>query len=197
MYLARFRRKKNGNSKKGIGNMVWKVARELATPVSFVDQITRKDRETMGAAFNQAPLTQKLKIMSNIITGRMTGINLFPNEVQAPQTINFAGIFNRWTGLGAAMMLVYGPLAKSIKINGTSILPHGSKVEQLGRRLFTGGIFGGVFDAPGDGSKPVTGTRHIQLIGSGQTNSFGSQTIFTNTSTQTSTPLDSAISAVN
>ena len=159
-------------------SMIWTVAREAATPISFLDQISRKDRETMGDSFNSAPITQKLKILVNIVGGRMTGINLFSDEVQAPQTINFAGMFNRWTGLGAGM-LVYGFISKGVTINGQKLLPHGSKLSALGKRLLTGGAFGGLFDAPGDGSKPAQaqGTRHIQLDAAPQQN----QIIFKNT----------------
>lgn len=166
-------------NKSNIGSMIWKVAKELATPVAFLDQISAKDRETLGDSWSNAPITQKLKILTNIVGGRITGINLFKDEVQAPQTINFGGIFNRWTGLGAAL-LVYSFVAKGIKINGSTLLPHGSKLAQIGKRLLTGGAFGGIFDAPADGSKAATGTRHIQLAGSNsisQTN-----TTFHNTS---------------
>lgn len=180
---ARRNGRKNGNGKrKGIGNMIWKVARELATPISFLDQISRKDRETMGDAFNNAPVTQKLKILANIVTGRTTGINLFSDEVQAPQTINFSGIFNRWTALGIGMS-IYGFVAKGVTINGVKILPHGSKLSQLGTRLLTGGAFGGIFDAPGDGSKPAQaqGTRNIQLDSPNTNN----QIVFKNTNIPT------------
>ena len=167
-------------TKTGIGGMIWKVARELATPVAFLDQISSKDRATLGVAWTAAPTTQKLKILANIVTGRITGINFFSDEVQAPQTINFGGIFNKWSGLGVGLIIV-GAVVENLKINGKKILPHGSKMGQIGHRLLTGGVFGGIFDAPNDGSKPVTGTRHIQLAGS-QTNT--SQRTFSNTSNQ-------------
>lgn len=178
-------------TRSGIGGMIWKFARELATPVAFLDQISQKDRETLGTAWSDAPITQKLKILVNIVGGRMTGINLFPGEVQAPQTINFGGIFNKWTGLGVGLM-IYGSISKHVKIGGTTILPHGSKLSALGKRLLTGGAFGGLFDAPSDGSKAATGTRHIQLQGS-QTNT--SQRTFHNTSNQL-VVLDSAESSL-
>ena len=164
--------KNNGKSKKtSIGGMIWKGVKEAAGPLVFVEQLTHKDRETMGDAFNSAPLMQKGKILVNLILGRISGINPFPDEVQAPATINFSGIFNRWSGLGIGM-IIYGAIDDSIKINGKTILPHGSKIKQLSSRVLTGGIFGGIFDAPGD--KPAksgqTGTKHIQLIGTQSTN---------------------------
>jgi len=164
----------------GLGGLVWKVARELATPVSFLDQISKKDRQTMGAAVNNAPITQKLKIMTNIVLGRTMGINPFSDEVQAPQTINFGGMFNRWTGLGAGA-IIYSFIAEAITINGKKILPHGGKLRQIGIRTLTGGAAGGIFDAPGDGSKPSQskGTRNIQL------DAAPNQTIFRNTEVNT------------
>jgi len=156
-------------AKTGLAGMAWKVAREIATPVSFLDQISQKDRETLGTAWTAAPLTQKLKILTNIVTGRTTGINLFSDEVQAPQTINAGGMFNKWTGLGAGL-IVAGAVFENFKINGKKLLPHGSKMNQLGKRLLIGGAAGGLFDAPENGSKSAQGgTRHIQLAGVSQT----------------------------
>ena len=178
-------------TRSSIGGMIWKVAREVATPVAFFDQISQKDRETLGSAWSDAPITQKLKILTNITIGRMTGINPFKDEVQAPATQNFGGIFNRWTGLGAGL-LIYGLVAKNLKVGGKTILPHGPKLSSLGKRVLTGGAFGGFFDAPGNGTKSISGTRHIQLQGS-QTNT--SQRTFHNTSNQL-VVLDSAESSL-
>jgi len=96
-----------------------------------------------------------------------------------PVTI-LARIFNKWTGLGVGL-IIYSFVAKGIKINGKTLLPHGSKLEQIGKRLLTGGAFGGVFDAPADGTKEITGTRHIQLAGT-QTDTV--QKTFHNTGNQ-------------
>lgn len=164
--MARNNKKGMKSKKAGVGNIIWKVTKEVAGPLVFVEQLTHKDRETMGDEFNDAPITQKAKILVNIIGGRMIGISPFKDEVQAPQTINFSGIFNRWTGLGIALK-AYGLTSKGIKVDGKTLLPHGSKLEQLGTRVLTGGVAGGIFDAPpGSGVKSSqTGTRHIKLIG--------------------------------
>ena len=147
-----------------IGKKLFPIARELATPVSFLDQVTAKDRQTLGSAYTNAPTVQKLKILTNIVVGRTTGINPFSSEIQLPQTINPAGILNKWTQAGG-LMLVYGVLGKGInKIAGMNIAPHTGKVSSVGKRFITGGAIGGFFDDPitsSNGSRAQTGTRNF------------------------------------
>jgi len=145
--------KRRRPSKKGIkagalkiGKIVYPIAREATSPVSFLDQISAKDRQVMGASFDNAGIMQKVKIMTNIVTGRTTGVNLFKDEYQAPQTINPAGMINKWTK-GGLMMLGYEIGSKQVnKMLGKNVLPHGSKIGQIGKRALTGGALGGFFD---------------------------------------------------
>ena len=158
------RKKKIKEKAFNIGKKLFPIARELATPVSFLDQITAKDRQTLGSAYTDAPTMQKLKILSNIVLGRTTGFNPFSSEVQLPQTINPTGVINKWTNAGA-IMLVYGVLGNALnKVAGTNIAPHTGKVKSVAKRLITGGAIGGFFDDPlisSGGTRQQTGTRNF------------------------------------
>jgi hypothetical protein len=159
----RSRGRKLGGS---IGKSALKIANIVASPIAFLDQISAKDRQVLGNNFTNAPTTQKLKILSNIVTGRISGVNFFSDEYQASQTINPAGIFNKWTGIGAGM-IAYGAIARSVnKSLGTSILPATGQIKGIGKKVLIGGAVGGVFDDQ-VGSTSNTGTRHITLQQSG------------------------------
>ncbi len=158
------RRKKIKEKAFNIGKRLFPIARELATPVSFLDQVTAKDRQSLGSQYTNAPTTQKLKILTNIVVGRTTGINPFSSEIQLPQTLNPSGILNKWTNAGA-LMLVYGVLGKGInKVAGMQIAPHTAKVSSVGKRFITGGAIGGFFDDPATsshGTRQNNGTRQF------------------------------------
>lgn len=137
-----------------IGKSLWPIIRELTTPLTFLDQISRKDRETLGSAWDNAGWTQKGKIMVNIILGRVTGFNVFKEEYQTQQTINPAGIVNKWTGTGFGFWLY-----SKIPIRQ---LPLKAKLGAIGKRMMTGGGIGGLFDAKGGINEQTNqGTRHI------------------------------------
>ena len=129
-----------------IGKKMFPIAKGLAPVVAFVDQISAKDRQTLGSQFSTAPTIEKLKMLSNIITGRLTGISLFNNGVAPPQTINPSGILNKWTNAGG-IMLLYKVLGSQInKVSGMSIAPATSKIGSIGKGLIVGGGIGGFFD---------------------------------------------------
>ena len=79
------RAKKVGKSSFSLGKKIFPIAKNLAAPVAFIEQISAKHRQTLGTAYTAAPLGQKMKILSNIITGSTTGLNLFKDEYQAPR----------------------------------------------------------------------------------------------------------------
>ena len=83
---------------------------------------------------------QKLKILSNIITGSTTGVNFFKDEFQAPLSqLKISNIFNKWTSAGAAM-IGYGIIARSAnKALGSNIMPAISPVKSIGKQLVIGG----------------------------------------------------------
>lgn len=131
-----------------LGKIIFPFVREATTPISFLEQISAKDRLVMGSAFDTAPIGQKLKIMSNIVTGRITGINLFGNEYQAPQTFKLENAINKWSKGGVGGIL-YSVLGKRInKAVGQNVIPATSQIGQLGKRAMLGGALGGVFDDP-------------------------------------------------
>jgi len=132
---------RRGTATASLGSGISKFIRELATPVSFIQQITEKDQTILSA---NRPTVQKLKDIANIVTGRMTGFHLFNSKADyKPKfTLNPAGIANKWVGAGIGM-IVYGQLAKRIKI-----LPKGGMISGIGKRVLIGGAVGGLFDAP-------------------------------------------------
>lgn len=148
------RARKIGKSSFSIGKKIFPIARTLAAPVAFIEQISAKHRQTLGTAYTQAPMGQKLKILTNIVTGSTTGLNLFKDEFQAPLSqLKISNIFNKWTTAGIGM-IGYGIIAKSAnKALGSNIMPAISPVKQIGKQLIIGGALGGLFD-----DKPTSGT---------------------------------------
>lgn len=148
-----------------IKRIVYPIAKFGSAPVAFIDQISAKDRQILGSAYDNAPFTQKLKILSNIIMGRTTGINPFSSEYKAPQTLNLAGVINKWTNIGVTG-LAYSIIGKGVnRALGTKIAPAVPEIKQISRSLLIGGILGGVFDDPvGNPHKSTTvGTRQYSM----------------------------------
>ena len=158
------RRKKAKQTAFKFGGIFYKIASVAAAPVAFVEQISAKHRATLGTAFTAAPLTQKIKIMSNIITGSATGFNFFKDEFQAPlSTFKLENIVNKWTKTGAAM-IGYQYVATSLnKSIGKNILPQGSKVGSIGRKILVGGAVGGILDDPLEGNTASNTTGTVSL----------------------------------
>ena len=150
------RRRARRTAKSGfsLGKKIFPIAKNLASPVAFVEQISSKHRQTLGSAYSSAPIGQKLKILTNIVTGSTTGLNIFKDEFQAPLSqLKISNIFNKWTTAGAAM-IGYGIIAKSAnKALGSNIMPAISPVKSIGKQLVIGGALGGLFD-----DKPTSGT---------------------------------------
>ena len=150
------RRRARRTAKSGfsLGKKIFPIAKNLASPVAFIEQISAKHRQTLGTAYTNAPIGQKLKILTNIVTGSTTGLNIFKDEFQAPLSqLKISNIFNKWTTAGAAM-IGYGIIAKSAnKALGSNIMPAISPVKSIGKQLVIGGALGGLFD-----DKPTTAT---------------------------------------
>ena len=150
------RRRARRTAKSGfsLGKKIFPIAKNLASPVAFIEQISAKHRQTLGTAYTTAPIGQKLKILTNIVTGSTTGLNIFKDEFQAPLSqLKISNIFNKWTTAGAAM-IGYGIIAKSAnKALGSNIMPAISPVKSIGKQLVIGGALGGLFD-----DKPTSGT---------------------------------------
>ena len=130
-----------------IKKIVYPIVKFGSSPVAFIDQISAKDRQILGSAYDNAGMVQKVKILSNIIMGRTTGINPFSSEYKAPQTINPSGVINKWTN-GGAIGLVYGILGKAInnKLGMGNVVPATTEIRTIGKSLIIGGALGGFFD---------------------------------------------------
>ena len=148
------RARKSAKSSFSLGKKIFPIAKNLASPVAFIEQISAKHRQTLGTAYSSAPIGQKLKILTNIVTGSTTGLNIFKDEFQAPLSqLKISNIFNKWTTAGAAM-IGYGIIARSAnKALGSNIMPAISPVKSIGKQLVIGGALGGLFD-----DKPTTAT---------------------------------------
>jgi len=118
------------------GSKQWGKISNIVGGVVFVAQLTSKDRQHYGGKTKG----EQLKQLVNNIGGRTLGINVFDDQQKFEQTINFDGIFNKYTGAGLAG-IIYG----SVPIRG---LPHKAKVKRMSKSILTGGILGGLFDAP-------------------------------------------------
>lgn len=109
---------------------------------AFLGQITNKDfasNAQQGAAFQNADMVGKLKFLTNDIVGRITGINIFNDTIQFKQTINPAGVINKYVGLGLLMNIVYPMIPR---------VPGKGLARKAGGALIAGGFFGGLFDDP-------------------------------------------------
>ncbi len=161
---SRITRRARKTAKKGfsIGKKIFPVAKNLASPIAFVEQISAKHRQTLGTAYTEAPIGQKLKILTNIVTGSTTGLNIFKDEFQAPLSqLKISNIFNKWTTAGAAMV-GYGIIAKSAnKALGSNIMPAISPVKSIGKQLVIGGALGGLFDDKPNSNTASRGTASI------------------------------------
>ena len=161
---SRIRRRARSTAKKSfsIGKKIFPIAKNLASPVAFVEQISSKHRQTLGSAYTNAPIGQKLKILTNIVTGSTTGLNIFKDEYQAPLSqLKISNIFNKWTTAGAAM-IGYGIIAKSAnKALGSNIMPAISPVKSIGKQLVIGGALGGLFDDKVTSNSATRGTASI------------------------------------
>ena len=159
----RRRARKAAKSSFSIGKKIFPIAKNLAAPVAFIEQISAKHRQTLGTAYTSAPIGQKLKILTNIVTGSTTGMNFFKDEFQAPLSqLKIGNIFNKWTTAGAAM-IGYSILAKQAnKALGSNILPAQSPIKSIGKQILIGGGIGGLLDDKPNTGTAAQGTARIQ-----------------------------------
>ena len=145
------------------GGIFYKVAKTVAAPVAFIEQISEQHRAVLGSAFTNAPLGQKAKIMLNIVTGSASGFNFFKDEYQAPLSkFKIENIVNKWTKTGAALMGYAWLAAEVNKSTKRFSLPEGTKLGNIGRKLLVGGAIGGILDDPiGTASTSSNGTAQF------------------------------------
>ena len=147
--MAKGRRRKQIKEKAfNIGNKIFPIVKQIAAPIAFIEQITAKDRDVNAAAFAGLGTTDKLKWLANMVTGRLTGIGFFSGFPTPPQTINPAGVINKWTQAGA-IMIGYRILGKAInQATGIDAAPAHAKIGSIGKSFLVGGGLGGFFDDP-------------------------------------------------
>ena len=113
----------------------WKKISTGAGALAFLSQVTGSD---MSASAGQ-PIGARAQNFGNSLLGRITGYTPFKNAAGAntPQTIGIDGIFNKWSGIGAASW-IYGQIP-------VKQLPHKGKAKTLGKSLLSAGVLGGLF----------------------------------------------------
>ena len=154
---------KNMFKGKSISSRLFPIVKTVSAPIAFLEQITAKDRQDLGNQFSQAGYGTQFKILSNIVLGRLAGVSPFPKLYTAPQTINPAGVVNKWTNaglIGIGYKILGGGINKMSRDMGMgSIVPETSKIGSIGKSVLIGGALGGFFDdAP---VKAQTFTRQI------------------------------------
>ena len=161
-------KRRNGKSKMpkigSLKNRLYPFVKTVSAPIAFLEQITAKDRQDLGQSFSTAGYSTQLKIMSNIVMGRLAGITPFHKLSDgtmlptAPQTINPAGVVNKWTNAGL-IGLGYKVIGHQInKATGMSLIPETVKIGSIGKSVLIGGALGGFFDDPPN--KAQTFARH-------------------------------------
>lgn len=112
---------------------------------AFLEQITVKDR----SQYSSLPMMQKAMATINNITGNIFNFNLFNGVPKFSQQINPAGIANKWTGIGLALIglsLANKMLIKPMTGKGIPML---GKISSIGKYLLPAGLLGGFFDTNG------------------------------------------------
>jgi len=156
-------RSKKAKSTFSIGKKILPIAKTLAAPISFVEQVSSHWRQQLGTAYSSAPMGQKAKILTNIVVGSTTGMNPFRDEFQAPLAqLKIGNIWNKWSQAGLGM-IGYAIIAKQAnKALGSNYLPAISPVNQIGKQLILGGSLGGLLSNTPSTNNGNSGTANIQ-----------------------------------
>ena len=180
------RRRRNGKQKlKGMfkgGSLkrrLLPVVKTVTAPIAFLEQLTAQDRASLGNSFSSAGYGTQLKIMSNLVMGRLAGITPFHGGLPtAPQTINPAGVLNKWTNAGL-IGLGYKIIGSQInKTTGMSLIPETSSIGSIAKSAFVGGALGGFFSEPT--AKTVTQQSFPTMTTNGNYNSGQDSTLGSN-----------------
>lgn len=156
-------------TKGGLAKKIFPIVKTVSAPISFLEQITASDRKNLGQSFSTASYPTQLKIMTNVVMGRLAGITPFHGGLPtAKQTINLSGVNNKWTTsaiYGIGYQLIGGQINK---MTGKRIIPETSKIGSISRSVFVGGLLGGVF-SPSE-NKPTTQASFPSTVMSSTTN---------------------------
>ena len=149
-------RRRNGKQKmkgmlKGgsIKRKLFPIVKTVTAPIAFLEQLTSQDRANLGNSYSDAGYGTQLKIMTNLIMGRIAGITPFHGGLPtAPQTINPSGVLNKWTNAGL-IGLGYKIIGSQInKTTGMSLIPETSTIGSIAKSALVGGALGGFFSEP-------------------------------------------------
>ena len=156
-------------TKGGLAKKIFPIVKTVSAPISFLEQITASDRKNLGQSFSTASYPTQLKIMTNVVMGRLAGITPFHGGLPtAKQTINLSGVNNKWTTsaiYGIGYQLIGGQINK---MTGKNYIPETAKIGSISKSLFIGGLLGGVF-SPSE-NKPTTQASFPSTVMSSTTN---------------------------
>jgi len=142
---------------KSIGSQWGKISKGAGV-LAFLSNVTGSD---MAASAGQ-PIGARAMNFGNSLLGRISGYTPFKNATGAniTQTVGIDGIFNKWSGIGAASLL-YGmlPIRK---------LPHKGKASTLGKSLLTAGILSGIFMPTNNRSSNLIAPSHGITVASSE-----------------------------
>ena len=164
-----------------ITKRLFPVVKTVTAPISFLEQLTSFDRASAGNNFSQAGYGTQLKMMSNMVMGRLAGITPF-NKVggKAPQTINPSGVMNKWTNAGL-IGLGYKIIGSQInKATGMSLIPETSRIGSIAKSAFVGGALGGFFSQPTQQNIPSPIYNNSSMVTNGNYNSGQDTTLGSN-----------------
>mgnify|MGYP003137608405 CR=1 FL=1 len=132
-----------------IKRKLFPIVKTVTAPIAFLEQLTSQDRASLGNSFSSAGYGTQLKIMSNLVMGRLAGITPFHGGLPtAKQTINPSGVLNKWTNAGL-IGLGYKIIGSQInKTTGMSLIPETSSIGSIAKSAFVGGALGGFFSEP-------------------------------------------------
>lgn len=126
------------------------LAKKVAPPFVFTSALTADIQPAINA---EATLFGKLKHITNAITGRTVGINLFSDTTTYAQKINPSGMWNPFTQSAATMIGVgfLGQyLGKRLGIPGLGKL---GQLKGLGGAILPAALAGGLFDDAPNGAR--------------------------------------------
>ena len=140
---------------KSIGSQWGKISKGAGV-LAFLSNVTGSD---MSASAGQ-PIGARAQNFGNSLLGRITGFTPFKNAAGAntPQTIGIDGIFNKWSGIGAASF-IYGLLP-------IKQLPQKGKAKTLGKSLLTAGVLSGLFMPTNNHSSNLISSTPITVTSS-------------------------------
>ncbi len=148
-------------NKKRVGKSIKSNWRKISTGAGVLAALSNITGADMAASAGQ-PIGMRAMNFGNSLIGRITGFTPFKNAAGAntPQTISLDGIFNKWSGIGAASM-IYGmlPIRK---------LPHRGKASTLGKSLLSAGVLSGIFMPPNNHSSNLIAPNHTVSVPSSE-----------------------------